>query len=1133
MMNSSPQSSPSKQNNAPVYNTITWGLVKENIEIPHAKKIIAYCVIDSDFFATTDGSITAFWKPNQIIKTFSIQATALFYFPKLSQVVAYVRRSSQLHFINIHSPYKIRVHHLHFSESKIYSFFYFSKTSTLVSATDGILFSRVAIPPYFKDAEPMPETLQFEKICLLYEGTKFKYQHNRPTFVETSKFGIVILNINDTIHIYTSNGTLVQIIRNMAISDNISSISLLSFMTSNFLIAGTKGGKVSLLKFELPEPFVPSAPPESCKNIKRYTISKTPIALSELFDRNFLISVDSEHFITIFGVQTESILQKIQCPNEVLDGFFSQERIFLFSKTTVTSYLCSLFLNHFSELGCNCYDIYRASSENRSARIICFLQNNIVTFISPKNGQQILSFTTGANFPPIQALVYLRDIEKDGTVVSQRTSEDILVVQLDQGITSFFQLDHIDRSSYNTVNEAFRSTTKQFDMAWVPTPYTEISLMNQFVAFLDIGNDQVCGIIETGNIYIYSVSSQKMIASYYFNEKDIICATYSFSNNLLIVSCMKKVFTFNLRTREVFSTALDCMITSLLMIDSQTLFCGGANGFVEVRNFPYLQLKSTSLFYNTFHSDNGHRVPLRDTYLSTRQLFENPTCVKKLDFCSRRENVLSLSVCGEIFIWDKTGKPLSRITIPFGASCACFCNGTGSILISSLNLLFHIDWQVLYKKQLLPIQTQLDDFDLRVDSFDMKTVNMRVPPIIQTVSMSERYIFYEDSFMPTLQEPFQELDVEIESFSKRFFAPLKVEEEPIVSTIKKPARSIDDIIEQEKRELEEKNKKKIEAKKLKVKSRKTESTSKPLYTKTSNTKKTVGKYADFYNNDDDDDDGGKSYRSSGKKKGKKKKAKSKKKNTNQPTELHQDETVLNLPASNLNLPSEIESKPENDNDKVGQKSQMNTDLKLEDEKKNIDENTSDYQIHEPNKDQLIHEPNSQLIQSSQNIRNQIQSKAKTQPFITQIASDAISEGSLDQEDNDFHFENNIVNHTEIKPQASTSSVLSTHSSACQRSHKRNNSEASSINGNRDWFNIDINRVYNRYNRVRAFDDTMFSNYKIDGFNKPFGGYAVKAGQGVVPVGVKAQMLKISNAHDIRHQKTKRVLVTKVVKEKKI
>ena len=786
---------------SPLFDTMAWGMVHEEVGSLHNRPIISHCLIGKDYYATCDGSMISLWKPpNDVVHVEDIQAVALFFIPKLSQVVAYVNNSHQLHFLGSKHPFQLRIHPFHFSDKSISSFFYFTKTSTLVSAGNGLLFTFVNIPPYFKDAKPMPETLQFEKLCLLFENVVFD-KDNKPYFCEDN--GTVVLKVNNEVHILTSNGIEVQIIRCFEQSDVISSISLLP--RDNYLVAGMESGKVMILKFELPNPFVPNAPPDSCRNLSTFEISNSKIILSELFDRNFLLSVDSQDKITVCCLKKNKILQGIMHPASITVCFFGYNRLIVFSQFNITSYKCMLFLSHFCDVSSDAFDIIRSPSESRSARFVSFLKNYSVLILSAKEGRQIIGFKSSLKAPTIRNICYARDIEVDGSNIIKRVVEDIFYCQLDHGFTAFLEFDRFDKTLTPSKNDPFYPTVPAFETAWIPTTISDDSVLNIFVAFLDIGEGQVCGIDEGGTLYIFSSSATKLIASFSMKEEDIICACYSFTSKLLIVSAINKLFTFNLKSRTIVSCVNDCMITSLLMIDSSTLFCGCANGFVEVRTFPGLKLKINSQYFNACHTDKGHRTPLPKNFLTTRQLYDIPSVVKKLDFCPQRDTVLSLSVGGEIFLWEKNGKPIKRITFPFKTSSACFADGNGSIIISALDLFLKIKWKYLFKKHLLPFPTPLDDFNLKLDFFDIKHMKKREPPIIKPVPKEERDQFMEIMFdSAELEEPFQELIVDFESLPKRHFVQKPKEDvAPKDDIIYKPVKlhiplnNIDDLLEKE------------------------------------------------------------------------------------------------------------------------------------------------------------------------------------------------------------------------------------------------------------------------------------------------------------------------------------------------
>ncbi|OHT14133.1 hypothetical protein TRFO_03168 [Tritrichomonas foetus] len=1239
------------------FQTLLWGIQYEDADIHHSRNILSYCVIGDDYYATADGATIMLWKPHNIVTTVNLPGRALFYLPKLSQVVASVQGSHMLHFIGSKAPYQLRIHPLHFSDHSISSFFYFTKTSTLVSAGEGLLFTRVMIPPYFKYADPMPETLQFEKLCSFYEDINF--DDNKPYFVENA--GIVIVNVQNDIHILTSNGTEVQIIRNLVGNNIITSISLLSEINS--LVAGTESGQVTILKFELPNPFVPNAPPDSLRNITTFNVSESQILMSELFDRNFLVSVDKEKKISVFSTKQGKKLQNIKCKYDVNGGFFVYNRLVLFSQTVLSLFKCSLYLSHFCDVNCDAFDVTRSVSETRSARFVCYLKNFCVNLVSTREGRPILGFTTSINAPCIRNVCYLRDVEIDGFYTSRRMLDDTFVCQLDHGLSSFFEFDKIDKTLLPTKGDMFYPTVKGFEIAWMPTTIIETPLLSTFINFFDVGDGHICGIIESGVVFIYSSVSKKLIDSFSINEDQIICAIYSFSHKLLVVSAVNKLFTYNIKTKRIVSSVNDCLISALLMSDENTLFCGCANGFVEIRNFPSLQVKLNSQFYHAFHTEDGHRTPIQTTFLSTRQIYDYPSAVKKLDICPRREIILSLSVYGEIFLWEKTGKPVIRINIPFGVSSACFFDGTGAILISTLGILFKIEWNILFKKQLLPIHTPLDDYDLRFDSFDIRKTTKRDPPAIKPVTKYLKDQFLEDSFLTNNEnEFFENLIVDLDVLPKRHFAPIRKEENvEIAMKSFMPARNIDDIIQKEKYEEEKRNRKSPKQKKIQVKSRKNNfSITQPPVTKS---KATANKYEGFYNRTDNDSTSissgspkklkKKSKKSSAKtfsktssvKLSKKSKKLSSKANTavldsissydrlnssksgrnkssdnslvkskthydiakfdlSSINELKTPFQSFSIPARDTKAQNDIHFEPKPPSEPKPQKiNKVSSDINNENQnqkssKTEEDENES----HNKEEDISIIKPEIERDTKEKSQKSKENESQRKEPEViinfpknTNLLHQQAVNEQIDENDNEneiknenedeysekFLFEDgrqqniengepdietpNIANDNQnlhkIREPDPTSFKIVRHKIKNKSSsfltqpdafndegyynenfeqlkdydvagNPENETEILHIENHNDEMSYRSKYLRN-FNRVRRKDDEMFTNFRIDGFNQPFGGFSIKEKNGMAGIGSNAPLVQVESAGERKMQKTRGVFVRKVPKQVKM
>ena len=125
-----------------------WGISQiTNIE-PQKKRFTAFTIINDSLFCSSDGFNTYFWNENGLIKTIELGAIALHYIKPLNHVIASIKNSTHLHFIWIHDNYSIIVHPLSFSIRTITSLYYFPNSETLITAGQGLTFSKMKIPHF-------------------------------------------------------------------------------------------------------------------------------------------------------------------------------------------------------------------------------------------------------------------------------------------------------------------------------------------------------------------------------------------------------------------------------------------------------------------------------------------------------------------------------------------------------------------------------------------------------------------------------------------------------------------------------------------------------------------------------------------------------------------------------------------------------------------------------------------------------------------------------------------------------------------------------------------------------------------------------------------------------------------------
>ena len=764
---------------------LRWGLTQESWPAPHLKPVCSLIMINEDLFASSDGLTLAFWSRRDVIWTIDLPVVAMAYLPRLNQVVACVKNSKQLHFVYLHFPYTIRVHPLHFTDREVTSMEFYEGTSTLVCTGQGVMFTRVVVPAYFKDTEPVPETLQFERIGEFYRDERFD-SGGVPFIVRSPS--VVIVCLANKLFVHMPNGVLVQQLSRLDIDGSISCVSY--NQSGNCLVIGDDTGCLSVLKFITPNPFVPGAAPDAGRIVKKLKMSEDKMIVGEIIDRNFLVGVDYGHKFYIYSLKDENCITTGLCPIPAVTGWMMGNYLVLFSSLAMVCYDCSIFTKHWTDMDFNALRLQRCQSASKPAKIIAYLTNRSVNAFSPKFGTQLWGFMSSTSARDIQSFGFTRDALIDGKKYELIQADDVGFASLDQGYFAIFNFDQ-----KNSVNQpysnAFLSTMPGFDIGWVPTEVIKLQVLDRFMSVFRIETREypkcICGVLQNGNCVVFSITEKKYIGMFSCELTNVICATFSFSNKLLIVSALNKLQTFDISTKKVVQSMDSCVFTSLLLIDKDTLICGAANGGVEVRSLRTFRLLGNSKTFNTFHTDHGHRFPLDSYYQDTRSLYDVPFAVKALDYCQCRDVILSLSVSGEIFVWNKTAFPLVHIDCPFKVSAACFLNGEGTILISAFKGLFSIAWNLMFEKQFLPVSTIFDDFDLREgnakDTKSRPAVIRRPDSSLSVDNESVKSHSEDDDEGSTCIDDFTDLIVDLDPLPKRHWAPLRpneIEEEPKV-----------------------------------------------------------------------------------------------------------------------------------------------------------------------------------------------------------------------------------------------------------------------------------------------------------------------------------------------------------------
>lgn len=768
---------------------------------------------------------------------------------KINHVACVVKGSYQLHFIWINDPFSVHIHPLQFSDKPICRMFYFERSSVMISIGHGILITKVIIPLYFKGGNPISETLQFEKIIELYPETKF-CETNMPEIVESKE--IIIVPNNSSIYIYNSQGALVQAF-NPLCESIITSISF--FSEAMKLVVGTESGVINILSFSQERPFIAGAKQEKASSVQKYSVSSLRITAAFLFDRHFMISVDADQQMLVMCLKNGEKISKTKAPLTVTHASIVDNLLILFSALTIDIFKCLIFTKHFENISCNATMLRRAPSLSHAARILVLGRDATLSLVSPKDGKMMIGLKSANLAKDIQFVSYARDVQIDGSRYFHTAATDTLFLSLDQGIILGLALNKINNKLRPQQSEQILSTVPNFKASWIPTTTIQSMPNMRFVSFFKLDSKSyqqcVCGVTQYGQVLIFSLQLKRLVTTLSPGIADVICAIYSFANHMIIFSCVGKLVAYDINALTIYGTVEKCMYTSLEMFDEDTLICGGANGVLEIRNIPFgFKLIASSIKYDAYHSDNGRRFPLDDSYPDSKQLYEIPFAIKSLDYLQTREVVLSVSVVGEMFLWDKNAYPIIHITLPFIVTSACFLNGNGSILLSAFNNLFVIDFSFIFQKPHLAITSPLDEYDLRPDNILLAENDELTPASME---------YQEDIFMREIDqisssddEPFESnfdpLVVEEEFIPKRHVAPPR-EFDEFKKVIAFQHEDVDEILQKEQIEEEKKKSLKPKRKNIVVRSRRSKSQRK-RFDHISKTKK--------HDYDDDDYEYGKS-----------------------------------------------------------------------------------------------------------------------------------------------------------------------------------------------------------------------------------------------------------------------------------
>lgn len=782
-----------------------WGLSEDPNQLPiTSPSYKAFCEINEDTFATSDGRHVSIWTSKSIITTFDLKALALHYMKLINHIIAYQNQTTELFFISMRSPYKLTKHPFLFSNKVITVIHYFESSSILVTCGQGMMFTKVVIPPMFKDSTPIPEMLKFERISEIYEDTLFSNIRS-PIFLDSKE--VVIAYFDNLIKIHLLDGSCIQQFSNITI-EPITCVNY--YEDKDWLIVGDQQGTVYTIQFQSKRPFDPNAHPETGSLITSYRPETCFLLYAQVFASDFLVTISLNRRITCFSLVTEKPIQTRLFSLNPLFVHYSSSRFLIFSMKEITTFFCNIFTKHFASLSSDSVYLQRCPSLRNAARLLCHTNDSIVSLYSPKTTKLLFGIRAVHYQYDINNVVYSRDLIRDGIMIkplyshnpksifhnnhefesyihsflsfdlkgenvdfnksirefqstadlnllnSDNSSDLIINTNLDSnkqsllnlkdflnlnfkedygyfmmGLNKLLMIDfHVDsKVRRKDTDDLFASTTFMKEQYLKNRKSEEMPIPKSFVSFLRIESAKykscLLGVCKSGRCYIFSIDNLRksveptLIEEFSLGYGMVLCAVYSIVHKLVVFSCLEHTVLYDIDKHRIVQEIDRAFYRSMLVVSDRTLACGCAKGALDIRSFPSMKLQATSRKYGVYHSDHGYRRDLTKELDNYERTMLIDFSVTTIDYCSPRNALLTMSPNGEIFLWSIEAFPICHLMLDFPPTAACFLNGFGTVIISSMKTLYTIDWKTFFLDSLESEKTILDDFDLLDDKFDL------------------------------------------------------------------------------------------------------------------------------------------------------------------------------------------------------------------------------------------------------------------------------------------------------------------------------------------------------------------------------------------------------------------------------
>ncbi|KAK8890062.1 hypothetical protein M9Y10_034821 [Tritrichomonas musculus] len=678
-----------------------WGISHVANVQPQNRRITAFSTIKKDLYISSDGSNSYIWNKDRVVQTINLPAIALHYIKKIDHIISSVKNSTHLHFIWMIEPSSVVVHPLSFSIRTITCLFYLPKSGTLVTAGQGITFSKMIIPQ-FSGKGPFSQLIEFSRLTELYKDEIFT-KVNSPLFIESEDS--IAVPIGQSLFVHSSDGTLIGSMPNL-MPGRISSLSF--YEEKRLIVIGNEFGNVYFVEFG-----------QFYSKIATNISNNSHILMAALFDRYFLVTVELDHTLSLINVNTESRIETININPDIITARVEENQILMFSKgIDVFIYEVSIFTKFLTHLTSNALKIERYLEPNKPSTLFCFQKDFIVSSFIGKTGRKLLELMSSSLSNEIVDFTL-----DDDSLFLRFYSGNIIKVDIVHQRDLFSISNSFDDSDKRNQNKLKKTVIK------VPLSVTNVTQIIKY----DKNNNEKCilAVSSTGYVYAFSIEKCLLFEKVYLGCTDLICGVFLRSYNRFVISSKTQMIVLESETLRVLKRIDRALITCFFAEEEKlSLFAGDAHGCIECFELPTLSSISRSLDFNKTHTSNGKRAPLSEF----NSMSEIPFAVKYLSYLKSRDTLISVSNEGEIFLWTSNLFPLAHINFSYGISAGCFYDSNGSLLVSSFESLFVIPYGYFFERPAEKEESgDLDEYNQLEANIERPFSSVKVSPTADAV----------------------------------------------------------------------------------------------------------------------------------------------------------------------------------------------------------------------------------------------------------------------------------------------------------------------------------------------------------------------------------------------------------------